>query len=156
LARLEWAIYQVFDGPGVEGQSLLQADELLAIPAEKWPEAKLVPVVCLTLLSAQFPVNEYFTDIRNIGEDGAVPMPAALNSWVALTRRDFVVRRYSLSRVEFELLKGLKEGHTVGAAIAAIAPLAEGDVDDLAANLQLWFRNWTVEGFFKSVICRSE
>src|SRR6266446_8313990 len=41
LAQLEWAIYDVFDGVGVEGQPLLQADELLNIPAERWPEAQL-------------------------------------------------------------------------------------------------------------------
>src|SRR6266481_4478552 len=31
LAQLERAIYDVFDGPGVEGQPLLRADELLNI-----------------------------------------------------------------------------------------------------------------------------
>jgi hypothetical protein len=151
LARLEWAIYEVFDGPGVEGQTLLTADQLLAIPAERWPESRLVPVVCLTLLSTRFPVNDYFTDLRNTHVDEVLPMPAPADSFVALTRRDFVVRRYNLSHLEFELLKGIKEGLSVGEALEVVMTHVEGNVDDLAAKLQLWFRNWTAEGFFKSV-----
>ena len=151
LARLEWAIYEVFDGPGVEGQVLLNADELLAIPTERWPEAKLIPVPCLTLLGTRFPVNEYFTIVRNLVGDEPLPMPEEANSFVALTRRGFVVRRYSLSRVEFELLNALKAGRSVGEAVTMIIPLAENDLDNLAENLKVWFRNWTAEGFFKSV-----
>lgn len=151
LARLEWAIYEVFDGPGVEGQALLQAEEILAIPGERWPEARLVPVVCLTLVSTRFPVNDYFTGLRKIDTDEMLPMPAAADSFVALTRRDFVVRRYNLARTEFELLKAIKDGLPIGHAVEALTGSAGGSLEELAANLQLWFRNWTAEGFFKSV-----
>ena len=153
LARLEWGIYEVFDGPGVEGQTLLDTDQLLAIPTDRWHQAKLTPVVCLTLLSTRFPVNDYFTALRKIDVDEALPMPAAIDSFVALTRRDFVVRRYNLSLMEFELLKALKAGLSIGEAVEAVVPLAPANIGlaELAANLQLWFRNWTIEGFFKSV-----
>src|SRR6266404_5991762 len=36
LARLEWAIYEVFDGPGLEGQPLLTTDQLLGISPARW------------------------------------------------------------------------------------------------------------------------
>jgi len=153
LARLEWAIYEVFDGPGVEGQALLDADQLLAIAKERWPQAKLTPVVCLTLLSTRFPVNDYFTAQRKIAAEEALPIPAAADSFVALTRRDFVVRRYSLSQMQFELLNALKAGLCVSQAVESILALAPANIgmNELAADLQLWFRNWTIEGFFKSV-----
>jgi hypothetical protein len=153
LARLEWAIYEVFDGPGVEGHALLDADQLLAIPTDRWPQAKLTPVVCLTLLSTRFPVNDYFTSLRKIAAHEALAMPAAADSFVALTRRDFVVRRYNLSQLQFELLKALKAGLSISEAVEASVPLASANIelDKLAADLQLWFRNWTIEGFFKSV-----
>jgi hypothetical protein len=153
LARLEWAIYEVFDGPGVEGQALLDADQLLAIPTDRWPQAKLTPVVCLVLLSTRFPVNDYFTALRKIPADEVLPIPAPTDSFVALTRRDFVVRRYNLSPLQFELLKALKAGLSIGEAVEAVVPLALANVElaELAAELQLWFRNWTIEGFFKSV-----
>src|SRR5258708_989599 len=44
LARLEWAIYEVFDGPGVEGQPLLRFDQLSDISPERWAEVRLHPV----------------------------------------------------------------------------------------------------------------
>ena len=80
-----------------------------------------------------------------------LPMPAAADSFVALTRRDFVVRRYNLARTEFELLKAIKDGISIGQAVEALAGSAGGNLEELAANIQLWFRNWTAEGFFKSV-----
>jgi hypothetical protein len=151
LARLEWAIYEVFDGPGVEGQALLKSDELLAIPAERWPEAKLIPVPCLTLLAMRFPVNEYFTALRNLDNEQPLPLPDQAESYVALTRRDFVVRRYGLSRVEFELLNALKAGLSVEEAVSLIIPLTQNELDNLAEDIKAWFRNWTAEGFFKFV-----
>jgi hypothetical protein len=151
LARLEWAIYEVFDGPGVEGAVLLRNDQVLTIPAERWPEAKLTPVTCLKLLATRFPVNDYYTALRKAKIDDLLPMPASAETFVALTRREYVVRRYNLSRLEHELLKALKEGRSVGEAVETVVPLAGPDLDLLAVNLQTWFRNWTAEGFFQSV-----
>jgi hypothetical protein len=152
LARLEWAIYEVFDGPGVEGKAPLDTNQLLAIPPERWEGATLTPVVCLQLLAMRFPVNDYYTALRRAKAADAVPIPSAEEAFVALTRRDFVVRRYSLSRPEFELLQALQAGRTVGEAIASIAPGSAVEFDQLAGKLQLWFRNWTAEGFFQSVL----
>src|SRR6266436_3375706 len=44
LAQLEWAIYDVFDGVGVEGQPLLRAGQLSGIPPQSWPQFQLQPV----------------------------------------------------------------------------------------------------------------
>jgi hypothetical protein len=101
-------------------------------------------------LSTRFPVNEYYTALRKAKADEPVAIPGPAESFIALTRRDFVVRRYGLSKTEFELLKGLKNNRSLGEAIESVVT-AEKDVDALAANLQLWFRNWTAEGFFQTV-----
>ncbi len=151
LARLEWAFYDVFDGPGVEGQPLLRADELLNIPAERWPEAQLEPVPCLQLLTTRFPVNDYYTRLRKAKENEFVPFPSSHESFVALSRRDFVVRRYNLSPTEFELLRAINEGQPIGRAIQSAALASNDNVEQLASNLRLWFRNWTAEGFFRAV-----
>ncbi|MCI0744003.1 MAG: DNA-binding domain-containing protein [Verrucomicrobia subdivision 3 bacterium] len=150
LARLEWAIYEVFDGPGVEGQTLLHAADLLDVSPERWPQAQLQPVPCLQLLTTRFPVNDYYTALRKAKPDEAVPIPLPGESFVALTRRQFIVRRYNLSRTEFELLRAIKEELTIGQAIERAALTAKVEVDQLAADLKLWFRNWTAEGFFQA------
>ena len=72
-------------------------------------------------------------------------------SFVALTRRNYIVRRYNLSRTEYELLRAIKEGLTMGKAIERAVSTTNAAVDHLAVDLKLWFRNWTAEGFFQSV-----
>jgi putative DNA-binding protein len=149
LARLEWAIYEVFDGPGVEGQKLLSADDLLGIGAERWPNARLELVPCFVLLETVFPVNDYYTAARSSTEE--VPLPEPEESFVALTRRDYIVRRYNVSRAEFALMRALREKRTVGEAIESAANASEDAPEIFAGRLELWFRNWTAEGFFRAV-----
>ena len=148
LARFEWTINQVFDGPGVEGETLLSAEQLQAIPADRWPASRLEPVVCLRLLEFRFPINEFFTAHRE-GRSPAIPQPGG--SYMALTRRNFVVRRFPLSEPEYQLLDALCSGTTVGDAIDQLAQSTD-DLDALAVNLQSWFRTWAQAGFFRRLL----
>jgi len=151
LVQLEWAIYDVFDGVGVEGQPLLRAGQLSGIPPQNWPQVQLQPVPCLQLLATRFPVNDYYTAMRQAKNDEVVAIPSSCESFVALTRRQFIVRRYNLSRTEFELLRAIKNGQSLGQAVERAVGVTDDDMDKLTANLKLWFRNWTAEGFFQSV-----
>ena len=152
LARLEWEIGEVFDGPGVEGRPTLSAEQLRAIAPERWPEVQLVPAPCLRLLSYRFPINDYFSLLRELpAESDPPPFPPAEATWLALFRRDFVVRRQALDRDQHELLSALADGLTVGASIERLAATASVDFDRLAASLQDWFRTWTAAGFFVAV-----
>lgn len=151
LATLEWNITRVFDGPGVEFQTLLTAEALQAFPAGHFAEARLVPVPCLRVLEFRYPVNAYYTAARRAAEDEEVPLPEPAAERVALTRRDFVVRRYPLTAPQHALLAAILAGATVGEAIAAAAGMAGSDDDAFASELQSWFRFWTAEGFFQSL-----
>jgi hypothetical protein len=151
LATLEWNIHQVFDGPGVEFQPLLTAETLQAFPAERFAESRLVPVPCLRLLSFRYPVNAYYTAARAVEEGEEVPLPDPEPERVALSRREFVVRRYPLDSAQYALLEKVLAGATVGEAIAAAADASGLDDDALAAGLQEWFRLWVAEGFFQAI-----
>jgi hypothetical protein len=154
LAEFEWAIGEVFDGPGVEGQALLSADDLQTISAERWPQARLICVPCLRLLAFRFPLNDFYTALRDdaapdADQTPAIPEPA--ETFLALTRRDYIVRRHRLERTQFELLEALSSGQPLGAAIEKASSLAGSDLESFAANLQSWFRDWTAAGFFQSI-----
>lgn len=151
LARLEWAIYEVFDGPGTEQLPPLGAEQLSVIPPEQWPKATLVPALCLQLLQTRFPVNDYYTALRRAKPEDAVPMPLAKESFLALTRRDYVVRRHALSATQFKLLQAILAGQPIGEAVQGALPADGAEVDQLAAELQAWFRAWTANGFFQSI-----
>jgi hypothetical protein len=149
LARLERTVNEVFDGPGVEDQPLLDTVRLQAIPPHRWPEARLVCVPCLRLVTLSYPVNDYFAAIRR-GDQPAIPEPGA--AYVAITRRDYRVVRYPLEPAQFELLQALIEGEPVGTAIERAAAVSNLNDAQLASALQIWFRFWTAEGFFRDVM----
>jgi hypothetical protein len=149
LARLEWTIEQVFDGPGVEGQALLSAADLRGMDPARFGEARLRPVVCLTLLTFKFPVNDYYTAARRLGEGAEAPdTPAPGAQYLALTRRDYVVRRIVLSAAQHALLTGLKEGRQVNESIALAAERWAGDEAAFAAAIGEWFGEWSAAGLF--------
>jgi hypothetical protein len=149
LATLEWTFSQVFDGPGVEHETLLTSDRLQAIDAEQWPAARLEVVPCLKLLEMRFPVNAYYTAMRQ-SESPPIPEPRA--SWVAITRREFIVRRHELNERQFALLSALTAGETVGAAIERAAAIPGSNVEQFALELGDWFREWAASDFFRRVV----
>lgn len=149
LARLEWNIDQVFDGPGLEGQQRLSPSQLANIDPAVWPQARLVPAPCLRLLRFQYPVNDYFTAVR-AGDDPS--LPGAAPQWVALTRRDYIVRRVELSQRQFELLDRLCSGAAVEEAITRVADeIDDRELDAFAQSLTAWFRTWAAADFFHRV-----
>jgi hypothetical protein len=145
LAQLEWNIAEVFDGPGAEGMQLLDTDQILAIPPERWIDARLVPVPCLRVIRLDFPVHDYYQSLRNSEE--AVP-PDRQETFLAITRRNYVVRHIPLSPPAAEILTALLATATIGKAIAKLDLSSEADFAGMVLNLQNWFRTWSAEGFF--------
>jgi hypothetical protein len=149
LARVERLYCEVFDGPGVEGQTLLSVEELQSVPPESIGQLRLIPVPCLHLVELRFPVHEYLTAVRR-GEAPEIPAPEP--TWLVVTRREFVVRRGAVSQPEFLLLRALQEGACLEAAIAAAAEATSFDDETLAARLFGWFQHWTRAGWFLRII----
>jgi hypothetical protein len=147
LARLEWNIAEVFDGPGAEQLPRLSHDALTTIPPECWSDIRLVPVPCLRIVEFAFPIDAYYRALR-AKQEPLPPQRAA--TWLAITRRDYVVRHYPLSAAEATLLAQLVAGRPLGESIERAAP-PDGDLDQFAAQLRGWFQHWSAEGFFQRV-----
>ena len=145
LARLERIVNEVFDGPGMEGKPVLNGESLLQIPVQNWPQLRLFPVVCLRLVKLRFPLNKYFTALAKEQDH---PLPVAGESYLAVTRRDYQVRRLELSADQFRLLSAFGAGATLGDSIAQCATESTLTDDELAAQLKNWFQFWTAAGFF--------
>jgi hypothetical protein len=147
LARLEAAIDEVFDGPGIEGEPLLDPQALTQLDAAAAGELQLKLAPCVRLLALAFPLLDWYTALRR---DEKPALPAPEPSWLALHRRDYVVRRIPLERAEFVLLSALGEGQPLGAAIAAAAAVISPDeLSALSAKLGDWFRDWAAAGMVR-------
>lgn len=148
LATTERIYSEVFSGPGVEGQRLLQPHDIAAIAADQIPKARLVPVPCLRLLSLNFPVHGFISAVRD-GSNPSIPAPSPTR--LVITRREYVVRRNSVSELEFELLALLKCGHTIGEAIESVTGRSEFAYSELEAHLAEWSHHWAVAGYFQDI-----
>jgi hypothetical protein len=125
LARLERTFGEVYDGPGTEGEPPP------AIPAEPHPGLTVEPAPCLRLVRSSFPAAPYLSAVRR-GEDP--PLPAPAESFVAVSRRDWVVTLTPLDARRHALLARLAGGMPLGTA---------GDWADVRA--------WAEAGFFAAL-----
>jgi hypothetical protein len=132
VARLEQAIDRIFDGPGPE--------ELppFSLPEEADGDLRLTFVPGFELHAFRFPVSAYFTAWK-AGQQPA--WPENREQFVALLRRDFIVRRHELSRTQFELLSALVRGKSLAESLCEI------DGAD-PATVRSWFTSWAAAGFF--------
>lgn len=144
LARLERTFEEVFDGPGLENERPLTADDLRGLSPDAWAETRLIAAPCLRLLELKFPVNAYYSAWRR-GQSPGIPAPRP--SHLAVSRREYVVRRYELTAPEHRLLSELAAGETVGAAIESAA---EGfdDLERFGQTLGAWFQKWGAAQLF--------
>lgn len=149
LATLERTYAEVFDGPGPEDLETLKPEELRAVPPERVNEVRFIPVPSLRLLELTFPVHEYVTAVRR-GESPEIPLP--VETLLVITRRDYVVRRGTVSRAEYSLLRAIFDGKTLGEAIEfAAEAMPDGSDDEFAENLSKWFQHWSSAGWFLGV-----
>ncbi len=149
LARFEWTIADVFDGPGTEAMTLPGADALRALTPAAWRTARLELAPCLRLLALRSPINDYYAQVRF---DQTVPSPPdPTPTWTAISRADYVVRRHPLEEGEYLLLEALASDQTVESAIAACASHVALDDAALAAAIQRWFQRWAGAGFFTAI-----
>jgi hypothetical protein len=151
LARLEWNIEQVFDGPGTEKEKFLCAADFRSIPADRLPEAYLIPAPCLRILRFRYPVNSYFSAARSAQPQETIEIPAPGDEFVALTRRNYIVRRIAIDRAQCALLEAILVGQTLADAIAASGAKTDVGDEQFATQLGHWFEEWTAAGFFLAV-----
>ena len=151
LTRFEWTIGVAFDGPGVEKLDPVTADQWQSVDPDRWPLAKLVPAPCLHLLCLRYPINDYYTAVRQAASGVEVSIPEPENQRIAINRRNYIVRRYEIDGPQFELLTALLEGCHVSQAIERAADASDLDDERLATALKRWFTTWTANQFFQTI-----
>lgn len=146
LARLEQTYSDVFDGPGPEQSTTLEATDLEGLTAEVFVQSRLKLHPSVRLLPFQFPVHEYATAVRK-GLTATVSPPRGV--YLAVTRRDYLVRRYEVTAAQYRVLSALRDGMTIGAALEAA-----WDVSDPIQphEIRNWFQMWSAAPFFAELV----
>ena len=148
LATLERMYAEVFDGRGVEDEELFSAEDLQELSPEQWAGAKLVPVPCLRLIELRYPCHEYASSVRQ-GESPEFPDPEP--TLLAVTRREYIVRRAGLTRPQFVLLEKLVDGMPIAQANEETADLADLGEEEFAQALRKWFQRWATARYFRKI-----
>lgn len=143
LATVERCYADVFDGPGHETQPVTAASQMDWNAPE---DCRFVPSPSLRLLTLNFPAHEFISAVRR-GENPECP--AAQLTPLVVFRRDYVVRRVVISASEMALLTELANGVSLGNAVRSVADQIELSDDELAAQLEVWFREWTTAGWLR-------
>jgi len=151
LATLERMYAEVFDGPGPERSTRSHHDHLAGLAPPDFLQSTLVVVPWVHLREFRFPVQDCTTSVRR-GSPIEIPPPQP--TWLLITRRDYIVRRESISQAEFQLLAALQSGLKVEAALQQLLGGA-ASTSDLPGQLQNWFRQWTAAGYFAAGLIQS-
>ena len=143
LARLEWAVAEVFDAP--ETPPLTEA-KLASVAPGDWERARLVPVAALRLVVLDHDAGAYLDALR----DGKRRRPPVhrLRTRVVVYRRRYAVFRRDQERAAFGLLGDLVSGLPVGRALARALERPGHPGADEAFRL---FRDWAAMGLFRAV-----
>src|SRR5262249_26851078 len=139
----EQAIDRVFDGPGMEQAA--SAAQPFALPSEDPIDLHLTFNPSFELLAFECPVSTYYAAWK---ADHKPIWPDPQEQFVALLRRDYVVRRYELTGVQHALLRSLRDGQTLEGSLLAAAAQWRTSIDDLAMDVRDWFTKWSAEQFF--------
>jgi len=148
LARLEAVVNRVFDGPGEEDLSPLQASHLQGLTPERFADAEVHLAPSLAFVSLRFPLDEHFTALVR-GERPDLPEPAP--EVVAVWRSNYRVHRLKIDPAAHRLLDLLREGGILGEALARLVHERPELVLQLGALLPVWFQAWTQRGWIVHV-----
>lgn len=145
LARLEWAMQEVFDAPA---SSALAADELQRTAPGDWTRLRFAPVEALRLLAFEHRCNAIATAVRR---DEPLPPLGRKRTCVVVYRKDWAVWRMDLDPLQFALLAALCRGRTLGQALSAAARAHRGPRAQLSRRVQSACASFVSEGLFRCV-----
>ncbi len=148
LARLEWAVAEVFDA--TETRPLSAADLAAVLPGD-WPRARLVPVAALRLVTLDHDASVWLDSLKGDSHSHRRPPVARRRTLLAVYRRDYAVRRREQAAAAFALLGDLVAGRPVGLAVAsALSRPGTLRLPGAEAAFAL-FREWAAMGLFQKV-----
>ncbi len=138
LARLEWAMIEVFDAADADPIGL---DTLAGVAAERWPELRFAPIPALTVLHSRWPVHRLW---ESGGPAALEPSSTTIRVW---RDRDYRVFHAAIDSRETEALDQMRSGRPFAAICGAYADLsAEEAAREATMTLARWLECGIIAG----------
>lgn len=152
LAELEWAMVEVIHAETCRGLEPAQIADLEAKP-ERWPQVRFAASEAVRLLHFEYATHAFYQAcmteaLPSLPLRGVFPTPTA--AAVLVYRQGAKVWRMPLSSVMVRILKPLLNGEALGETLDHL-DLQPEEVNDVTANLGVWFREWVRAGIFRSL-----
>ncbi len=150
LARFELTLSEVFDGAGLEshpGAAPSRFQDLSSLNGEEFVNLRFQVAPCLRLLTTRFAVRDHYLSLKQ----GRAEEPVPASQHMAVTRVNYAVKHYELSRVQWQLLCALRNGDSLGAALEQACEAHPEACETIAVQLGPWFQTWTAANFFQSI-----
>ena len=150
VARIEWAMEEVFDAEHAEP---LSAESVAALAPEAFADMRLRVVPGFRLLTLDYPANELIEALREQADDDTKTpeLPDPQPSYVVVYRSGFIVYRVSIDALQYAILEGLAGGKSLGETLEVCAEIPGVDFEELAAKLGPWFQEWSGDGMFCAI-----
>ncbi len=137
LASYERTLFILFDAPGHEGK---------AWPTAATPDSALVLQPCFHIGAYRFPVANYY---HSVSDQSKPRLPPRKESYVAITRYDYITSSYPLTKVHYLFLQALQRTGNVAAALDHVANTLDMSTEKVAtAWTQQIRRQWIANHFF--------
>ena len=142
LARIELALLDVSDAPGLEGGPRESPSYWRNLDVEELWQSRPALAPCTRLLHCAHPAHEYLQALRH---DESPEVPGERAVWLALTRVDFRLSTRELAPVQWELLRRL-DGTTSLREVAKAVIALQLRPEPTAELVALWLDNFAAQG----------
>jgi len=155
MIRVEWAHIEAWDA---REEKTLGPEDLL----ELGPKLRIRLQPFVRLLELHYPVDDLRLRVNSAPHEtasnaavkktrrmvGAAARLKPEQIFAAVHRLDFEIYYRRLTPEEFRLLAAMRDGRTIGAALAACCKSSSLAPAELRANLEIWFAKWAELGWF--------
>jgi hypothetical protein len=145
VARLECAMSAVFDAPA---SPVWTTADMVRVPPESFPNARVRMIAALELHAFSHRANAI---VRALRQGETPPSLSKHPTRTVVWRKEWTVWRMDLDEPLFAVLRALKAGERVEAAIEAGARHFRGDADELKPKIFGAFGEWISEGLFSAI-----
>ena len=137
LAHYERKLFVLFDAPGHEGKDW---------PTPNTADEDLILQPCFTLGSYRFNVASYY---HNATYQTETQLPPLSQSYVAITRYDYLTSTIPITYAHYEFLKSMQETHNIDRSLERLATLLNMPIDNIRESWTKEIRNrWINNHFF--------